>query len=796
MRPQAAQAALQLQLLQCHQRRFRRQLRRQLLQLLLQLLWWHQRQRPFRPQLRLRTTVWPTGCDMTYQGEQLNNNCAKCTIMTDGRGVEHSGHGDKCVYLTNLDGSEVGPRNCYPESNIAVNTGMFKVIRDPTGCPGTTPLSTPSPSLAPLAPPTPTAIPTPEPTTAPTPPPISVWPTGCDMTDMATGQELNNDCFLCATMTDGRGVGQVHNGDRCVYLTNLDGSEITPRNCFPETYWMVSSNMFHVIREATSCPGATASPTTYPTPAPTAAPSGAPTAFPTATPTASPTPIPTATPTAAPTAFPTAAPTQSPTGAPAAVPTASPTPAPPLNVWPTGCDMTYQGEQLNNDCAMCTIMTDGRGVEHSGHGDKCVYLTNLDGSEVGPRNCYPESNIAVNSGVFKVIRDPTGCPGVTPLSTPAPSLAPLAPPTPTAVPTSAPTLPPLAPPAPTAVPTGVPTASPTPAPTPAPISIDRIELVISVELDDPCNATQNELITNSTRTGFAHKFGIPETYIIVTLSTNASCSERKPIQLDSFLLRWRQGTELAEIDIEIDLNHAADPAVTLPSAEQVTSVLSNETTSSVQDIVGTSVPGVSVQAVSAPSVTQVLVPASGDNTPVSGKGDPHLQNLYGERFDLRKPGKHLLLHIPRHADAKNTLFRVEAVAEQLGTGCSEMYFEDVNVTGAWADAKQKGGFQFHAKDKGGKGKHNHKPRWMRLGKLEIKVSYGHTDRGILYLNFFVKHIKSTGFEVGGLLGEDDHTDAATPRKGCVRTVSLRRTDLLPEVWGVGGDYSLPDRTIV
>merc|ERR1719188_1157278 len=67
------------------------------------------------------------------------------------------------------------------------------------------------------------------------------------------------------------------------------------------------------------------------------------------------------------------------------------------------------------------------------------------------------------------------------------------------------------------------------------------------------------------------------------------------------------------------------------------------------------------------------------------------------------------------------------------------------------------------------------PRWIWLGKLEMKVAFGRTERGVLYLNFFIKHLKSTGFNVGGLLGEDDYTDAATPDKKCKRTVSLRNT---------------------
>ena len=61
----------------------------------------------------------------------------------------------------------------------------------------------------------------------------------------------------------------------------------------------------------------------------------------------------------------------------------------------------------------------------------------------------------------------------------------------------------------------------------------------------------------------------------------------------------------------------------------------------------------------------------------SAVGDPHLQNVHGERFDLMKPGKHLLIQIPRKS-SENTLLRVEAEARQLGGLCADMYFQDLN----------------------------------------------------------------------------------------------------------------------
>jgi len=146
-------------------------------------------------------------------------------------------------------------------------------------------------------------------------------------------------------------------------------------------------------------------------------------------------------------------------------------------------------------------------------------------------------------------------------------------------------------------------------------------------------------------------------------------------------------------------------------------------------------------------------------------GDPHLQNVHGERFDLMKPGKHLLIQIPRES-SENTLLRVDAVAQRMGGQCTDMYFQELNITGAWAEAKQTGGLHYHAE-----GLHS-EPRWERFENVKLKVAQGRTQQGVKYLNLYVKDLKRTGYAVGGLLGDDDHTEAATPEEGCVHRLSL------------------------
>lgn len=155
--------------------------------------------------------------------------------------------------------------------------------------------------------------------------------------------------------------------------------------------------------------------------------------------------------------------------------------------------------------------------------------------------------------------------------------------------------------------------------------------------------------------------------------------------------------------------------------------------------------------------------------PVAATGDPHLQNIHGERFDLMRPGKHVLIHIPRGERVENALLRVEAEARRLGGHCADMYFQELNITGAWLDSatKQTSGLHFEAQ-----AVRDEHPKWMKFGKVELKVAHGRTHHGTLYLNVYVKHLGRTGLAVGGLLGEDDHKEAAMPTESCAHHVSL------------------------
>lgn len=152
----------------------------------------------------------------------------------------------------------------------------------------------------------------------------------------------------------------------------------------------------------------------------------------------------------------------------------------------------------------------------------------------------------------------------------------------------------------------------------------------------------------------------------------------------------------------------------------------------------------------------------------SATGDPHLQNIYGQRFDLMSPGRHVLLHIPRGAGAEGTLLRVVAEASLMGKKCADIYFQELNITGSWAKVRQVGGIVFRADEADGK----HDSSWMSLGKVDLKVVHGHTQQGIRYLNVYVKHLGRVGLAIGGLLGLDDHSREEIPSEECERQYSI------------------------
>jgi len=145
-----------------------------------------------------------------------------------------------------------------------------------------------------------------------------------------------------------------------------------------------------------------------------------------------------------------------------------------------------------------------------------------------------------------------------------------------------------------------------------------------------------------------------------------------------------------------------------------------------------------------------------------------------------KAGKHILINIPRGERGEDALLRVQAIAQRLGVSCADMYFVAVDVTGVWPEAQQVGGYHHNVSQSDVQ-----TPEWISFGKAQIKVVHGTTKGGIRYLNVYVKHLGRTGFAVGGLLGEDDHSRVVVPPASCLRNVHLTADSQQSPVYSLG-----------
>jgi len=158
---------------------------------------------------------------------------------------------------------------------------------------------------------------------------------------------------------------------------------------------------------------------------------------------------------------------------------------------------------------------------------------------------------------------------------------------------------------------------------------------------------------------------------------------------------------------------------------------------------------------------------------VAGVGDPHLVNMFGERFDLYRTGVNVLLQIPRWVGPEQTLLHLEADAARIGGACSDVYFQVVRISGHWAN--ESGSLEFFAsanREPSSLGSRPNHMQWTRFGKVDLRVVNGTTRQGVKYLNVFAKKLGNAGYTVGGILGVDSNAEAKEPDQACARTMSL------------------------
>ena len=132
-----------------------------------------------------------------------------------------------------------------------------------------------------------------------------------------------------------------------------------------------------------------------------------------------------------------------------------------------------------------------------------------------------------------------------------------------------------------------------------------------------------------------------------------------------------------DFDIEVQVGLSFQPVSGLAFSNSVAggTIVGNRVTCSGQDEVNLTFNAVD-------SVTAIKINVYGSDTPgnailselflygkeatASATGDPHLQNIHGERFDLLETGSHVLINIPRGEGADNTLLCLQARARKLG----------------------------------------------------------------------------------------------------------------------------------
>lgn len=162
---------------------------------------------------------------------------------------------------------------------------------------------------------------------------------------------------------------------------------------------------------------------------------------------------------------------------------------------------------------------------------------------------------------------------------------------------------------------------------------------------------------------------------------------------------------------------------------------------------------------------------------VIATGDPHMVNLLGQKFDLVERGHQVLINIPQGASPSKALLRVDALVSG-GANCNLTFIRGVNMSGAWVNDRKGdvNGYQYYAAPWGSPHKkwrvHQHE-----FGPVRIKVTFGKTFVGMTYFNLHFFGLQNVEMPVGGLLGIDDHANAASMAR-CAETLrDMRYTNM-------------------
>jgi len=169
---------------------------------------------------------------------------------------------------------------------------------------------------------------------------------------------------------------------------------------------------------------------------------------------------------------------------------------------------------------------------------------------------------------------------------------------------------------------------------------------------------------------------------------------------------------------------------------------------------------------------------------VGAHGDPHIENIRGERFDIKRAGWHRLIQLPRVVSSKQTAqFRVDADIEPRLDICGEMYIRRLEFSGNLLpelDFTFGGGLLrgellvngtpvVEAHIPGLIVSSHGKSAEVHAGGIVSYLTAARVGCCYPYLNYKISLAQSSfqnPLDVGGLLGQDAHSEVSSRPQHC------------------------------
>jgi len=194
-------------------------------------------------------------------------------------------------------------------------------------------------------------------------------------------------------------------------------------------------------------------------------------------------------------------------------------------------------------------------------------------------------------------------------------------------------------------------------------------------------------------------------------------------------------------------------------------------------------------------VMNITSPTSSPTDVSVGFGDPHMMNIIGEHFNIWLLGEVELLRIPRNSSYRPQLRFVATVSNtddsQSGSDCNTApYMTSMRLGGAWFDDRElsvkmvdgemrvilgsmsitPSSEQVTVKSKLIVARPSEARVTVQVGNATIDVKHDDFFNPHFYLNMEARNLASLGFEIGGVLGIDDHSVFVQRPKRCEKNI--------------------------